>query len=358
MIRPAFAFAALALFPHYAFAAPSACSCKHLESLQQEVENSRYEAQFFAKMAERFTEIRRHFEEANKDPTNPDAGVNWANRLGVMHEQMMAQDFHLPNPRVSGYTGPDKVDMPFGTCEQKKDDLDKLAEGSPCTEIGDITLAHEAAHRAKCSAMGAQTYWARTWDELAAEEATRYADQAKAMEKLLKSVIDKGTLTVEAVLTPTYSAQGFSAGYSHTISKMELNGHSSDAPDWALNGKGKQVSKLEHLRIVGMSCTPSGQLDHDVDMTAKTDGFKLTLGGEMKYVSGQIKIKCKKGGGMSAFQPGEVGAGSYFTDAPFRPEMSFVRDASTMDFAQILKGGGISVSGEERVTVKLECPGE
>lgn len=358
MIRSVRAASAFFLLVFPSLADTADCSCKHLESLQQEVENARYEAKFFAEMARKFSEIRKHFEDANKDPANPDAGVNWANRLGVLHEQMMTQDFHLPNPRVAGYSGPDTVDMPFGSCEQKPEDLTKLGEGSSCKEIGDIALAHEAAHRSLCTKMGASAYWARTWDEIAAEEAARYADMAKALENLLKSVIDKGSLTVEAVLTPTYSAQGFSASYSHTISKMTLKGHSSDAPDWALNGAGKQVSKLERLKIVGMSCTPSGQLDHDVDMTAKTDGFSLSLGGKMKYVSGQIAIKCMKGMGMSGFEPGEVGAGSYFDNAPFRPEMSFVRDASTMDFAQILKSGGISVSGEERVTVKLECPGE
>lgn len=348
----------LAVLPTSAFpAAPADCSCKHLESLQQEVENARYEAKFFADMAEKFKAIRAHFEEANKDPTNPDAGVNWANRLGLEHERMMAQDFHLPNPRVKGYSGPDSVTMPFGTCEQNDKDLTKLAEGSSCREIGEATSAHEAAHRALCARIGAKAYWERTWDEIAAEEAARYADQAKAMENLLKKVIDNGTLTVEAVLTPVYSAPGFKAGYSHTISRMELKGHSTDAPEWALNGQGRQVSKIEFLKLVGMNCTPSGELIDDVTMTAKTDGFTLSLEGQNKYVSGQVKVKCKGGGGMSGFQPGEMGGGPYFAGEHLASEMSFVRDVATMEFAQVVKSGGINVSGEERVTVKLECPG-
>ena len=356
MIRSAFAFSLLLLFTPFAAAAP--CSCKNLESLQQETENARYEAQFFADMARKFKAIRDHFEEANKDPTNPDAGVNWANRLGLERERMMAQEFHLPNPHVTGDTGPSHVNMPFGTCAQNPDDLKSLAKGSACAEIGDIALAHEAAHRALCDRMGKTDYWMRAWDELAAEEAARYAEQAQAMERLLKGVVDKGTLTVEAVLTPTYSAQGFTARYSHTISKMELKGHSSGAPEWALMGNGRQISRLEHVQIVGMSCTPSGELIEDAGLTARTNGFSLSLAGRMKYVSGQIKIKCKKGMGMSGFQPGEAGAGSYFEAEPFRPEMSMVRDVSTMAFAQIVKSGGINVTGEERVTVKLECPGE
>lgn len=338
-------------------AAPADCSCKHLESLQQEVENARYEAKFFADMAAKFKEIRAHFEEANKDPTNPDAGVNWTNRLGLEHERMMAQEFRLPNPRVKGYSGPDSVSMPFGTCKQNGDDLTKLGDGAACREIGAATLAHEAAHRALCAQIGAGAYWARSWDEIAAEEAARYADQAKTMENLLKKVIDNGTLTVEAVLTPVYTAQGFRAGYSHTISKMELKGHSSDAPDWALDGKGRQVSKIEFLKLAGMNCTPSGELIDDVDMTAKTDGFTLSLEGRNTYVSGPVKVKCKGGGGMSGYQPGETGGGPYFAGEHFAPEMSFIRDVATKEFAQVVKSGGINVSGEERVTVKLECPG-
>ena len=115
---------------------------------------------------------------------------------------------------------------------------------------------------------------------------------------------------------------------------------------------------FEKERQIAHDQTSFFELIEDAGLTARTNGFSLSLAGRMKYVSGQIKIKCKKGMGMSGFQPGEAGAGSYFEAEPFRPEMSMVRDVSTMAFAQIVKSGGINVTGEERVTVKLECPGE
>lgn len=356
MIRPAFAFLLVLNFAPFAAAAP--CSCKNLESLQQETENARYEAQFFADLANRLKAFEGRQIEVNKDPANPDSGKSVLVASAQERQRIMASEFRLPHGQVKDYTGPASVDMEPLTCSQKPADLAGLQSGAPCDEIGAISVAHETRHAADCEAMGAEAYWARLPSVIAAEEAARYAEQAKAMEDLLKGVIDKGTLTVEAVLTPTYSAQGFTARYSHTISKMELKGHSSGAPEWALMGNGRQISRLEHVQIVGMSCTPSGELIEDAGLTARTDGFSLSLAGRMKYVSGQIKIKCRKGMGMSGFQPGEAGAGSYFEAEPFRPEMSMVRDVSTMAFAQIVKSGGINVTGEERVTVKLECPGE
>ena len=51
------------------------CSCRNLESLQQELENAIYDATFFDDLSRRLDVIEKRQADINKnDPTNPDAG--------------------------------------------------------------------------------------------------------------------------------------------------------------------------------------------------------------------------------------------------------------------------------------------
>jgi hypothetical protein len=118
--------AALVLATSRAFAMDS-CSCKNLESLQQELKNAIYETGFFDSLSQRLDAIEKK-----------------------------------------------QAEMESGKCTQNAADLEAMRKGSACQEIADITLKHEEAHRTLCTSMGADRYWGRMPSEIAAEEAQRY----------------------------------------------------------------------------------------------------------------------------------------------------------------------------------------
>src|SRR5690606_21354156 len=120
-------------------------------------------------------------------------------RDGFMKPPSEGGIFELPHPNVTGYTGPKTVDLEPNTCENKTGVLEALELGSPCRDIAEITLRHEAVHRAECSAIGWQAYWARLPSSIAAEESERYVQQAREMRDQLKRVIDDGEVTLEGV---------------------------------------------------------------------------------------------------------------------------------------------------------------
>ena len=141
-------------------AAPSAfaqdsCSCKNLESLQQELKNAIYEAGFFQGLSQRLDVIEKQQIEINKNPTNPESGKLVLQVSANARKDIIAKEYRLPHPNVAGYTGPDAVDMEAGKCTQDAANLEAMRKGSPCNEIADITLKHEEPHRDLCKTMGA-----------------------------------------------------------------------------------------------------------------------------------------------------------------------------------------------------------
>ena len=118
------------------------CSCRNLESLQQELENAVYEAKFFADLSKRLDGIEKKQADINKnDPTNPDAGRLVLQVSADARHDIMAKEFKPPHGQVTGYTGPGSIDMEAGKCTQSQSALDAMAKGSPCQEIADITQA-------------------------------------------------------------------------------------------------------------------------------------------------------------------------------------------------------------------------
>ena len=206
--------------------------------------------------------------------------------------------------------------MEAGKCTQNAADLEAMRKGSPCKEIADITLQHEATHRDLCKTMGADAYWARLPSKIAAEEAERYRAQADAMRGQLKRVIDEGTLTVEAIMEPRVFGPQFDVTYSYVTPKLELKGKSSPASDkWTLNGKGSQAGTIKKAKIAGMTCKPSGQLNDTVTMAFDTDGLTMSVDEKTKAASGDIYIKCAGGFGMS-MRPKEDQGGGNLIKAP------------------------------------------
>lgn len=335
------------------------CSCKNLESLQQELENAIYEADFFAKLSKRLDAVEKKQADINEnDPTNPDAGRLVLQVSANARDQIMAGEFKPPHARVAGYTGPERVDMEAGKCTQKQADLDAMAAGSPCREIADITLEHEATHRRLCESIGADAYWARLPSVIAAEEAERYRAQADAMRRQLKRVIDEGTITVEAIMEPRVYQSQFDVTYSYVTPKIELDGKSSPGSDrWTLDGKGIQHGTIKKMKIAGMSCTASGELRDDVKLSFDTDGLDMSLVTTTTSSKGDIYIKCKGGFGQSMRPGGETGSGSVFSGERLKNASEFVVPVAEMEFGKVIAGGGVSVSGEMKTTVTLVCPG-
>jgi hypothetical protein len=350
--------AALCLWAGSADAMDS-CSCKNLESLQQELENALYEASFFDSLSRRLDAIEKKQADLNKnDPTNANAGRLVLQVSADARKEIMAKEFKPPHGEVTGYTGPGSVDMEAGKCTQSQTALDAMRNGSPCQEIADITLEHESAHRKLCETMGADAYWARLPSQIAAEEAQRYKAQADAMRKQLKRVIDEGTITVEAIMEPRIYRPQFDVTYSYVTSKIELDGRSSPASDnWTLKGDGKQAGTIKHMKIAGMSCKASGQLNDDVSLSLDTDGLQMSLTATTVAKAGDIHITCKGGFGQSMRPQGESGSGSSFSGEPLKNSSEFVVPVSEMEFGKMIAQSGLSVSGELKTTVTLVCPG-
>jgi hypothetical protein len=340
------------------FADLQQCSCRNLESLQQELENALYEAKFFADMAEQLKQREDELTEAKKDPTNPDSGLDVFMTSSNLRQAIM-NGFSLPHLPAKDYTGPATVNMTYGSCEQPQSQLDAMRDGSQCKDIADITLRHEELHRALCNSMGATAYWDRMPSAIAVEEAERYRQQADEMRAALKLVIDMGTMTVEARMEPRIAGPQFDVTYSYVTASTELGGKSSPGSDtWTLNGKGNQAGKIKQARLAGMTCTSSGQLNDDVDFVMQTDGLSMSLDSTSKGKPGDLYLRCKKGFGMSMRPKGETGQGQIFSSLPMRLETEYSLDVKTMPFAQVIAQGGMSVSGSYVAKVKLICPGD
>ena len=335
------------------------CSCKNLESLQQELENAIYDATFFDDLSKRLDAIeKKQADINNNDPTNPDAGRLVLQVSADARNEIMSTEFKPPHGKVTGYTGPGSVDMEPGKCTQSQAALDAMRNGSPCQEIADITLEHEAAHRKLCEQMGADAYWARLPSQIAAEEAARYKAQADAMRKVLKKVIDEGTITIESIMEPRIYRPQFDVTYSYVTPKIELTGKSSPGSDsWTLKGKGKQSGSIKQVKIAGLSCKASGQINDNLSLSFETDGLEMSLDISNVSTIGDIYLKCKGGFGQSMRPQGETGSGTAFSGERLQNKSELVEPVANMAFGKAIAQAGLSVSGERKTTVTLVCPG-
>jgi len=339
--------------------AGESCSCKNLESLQQELENAQYQAKYFAELSRQLKQFEDQLIKDKKDPTNPRSGDSLEVAADNEWKRLHAEQYRPPHPNVKDYTGPAAVDMPRGTCTQSAAALEALRAGSPCKEIADITLEHEAQHRAKCTKEGAAKYWARLPSQFTAEEAERYEAQATAMRKQLKRVIDEGTVTVEAEMEMRVFGPQFDVTYSYVTDPMEMQGKSSPgADDWTLKGDGHQAGTIKRAKIAGMNCKPSGQINDAVASTLNTDGLRFSLDESTTGQAGDVKLKCKGGFGMSMRPQGETGGGRLLDKQRLATEVSKDTDVSEMDFAKYIRQGGMSVAGSHKLKVQLVCPGQ
>lgn len=352
----AFSLASLTALATPALADLQQCSCRNLQSVQEELKNADYLAKFFTNLAAQLKAVEDPLIEAHKDPTHPDSNVSIYHRSSLKRTEIM-RSFKLPYRPAHGYKGPATVDMRYGSCEQPAAMLEALRAGSQCKELADFALEHEAIHRVKCAKDTAAVYWDRLPSYFAAEEAERYREQARATRALLKRIIDEGTVTIEAKLEPRISGPQFDVTYSYVTQSVEMEGNSSPGSDtWTLKGKTSRAGKIKSVKLAGMSCKPSGQINDDIDLAMELDGLTMGLDSKSKGKPGDIKIRCKGGHGMSMRPQGEVDGGNVFADEGFTVDTDVSQDVRSLPFAKYIPSG-MSVSGTNTVSVKLVCPG-
>lgn len=342
-----------------------ACACKHLESLQQELENAEFLQRYMLEEAKQLEAIEKPLQEAKKDPTHPDSRVNIEGRTSRARDELRAKEMKLPHPRVKGYTGPDAVNFDPETCKNNPNDLKALREGSSCKELGDIAVAHEEGHRVICLKMNAAkkySYLFRPLSVVAREEADRYREQAKATRALLKKAIDEGKMRVSEETELNAASQGFEATYFYQTKPFDLEGKSSPGADkWAMSGEGARTGVIKRVSIPGIQCTPYGQLNDKEAAQMTLDGLNMSLNVQNVSLAGDVGMRCRapnggQGFGQSMRPVGESGAGEVFKDARVKFKSEFVTDAKDMPYAKVLSQGGMSVSGASKTTVELVCP--
>ena len=354
-MSPAFAFAAPA-------PAPAPCTCKHIEALQQELENALYLEKFQADLSKKVKAAEdEHRELREKNPQHPLARfpVEWASELEWSQEKAKVSQ---PHPVVKGYKGPESIPVITGTCTNNPDLLTQLKEGVSCTEIGPIILKHEQEHIAICKQMGKEAYWARLYSEIAAEEAARYKAQAKALRALLKKVIDASTVKVSEETTLKVTAAGTEHNYKMSMPAFKLSGKSSEGKDdWELAGEGKRSTSITSLKLPGMTCTPSAKkLSSKVTATLKLDGLKMKLDQTSVTEGGTISVTCKvpgvgQGQGMGIAPPGDTGSGEVFKNAKVKLQSEFKEDVAKTSWGKAISATGVTATGTSTTKVTITC---
>ncbi|UDL89964.1 hypothetical protein LGH82_00670 [Mesorhizobium sp. PAMC28654] len=73
-----------------AIAGQKQCSCQDLQSIQEELKNAEYEAQFFSDMAKKLKAVEDPLIEAHKNPIDPDSDVNIGHRSSLKRTEIMS----------------------------------------------------------------------------------------------------------------------------------------------------------------------------------------------------------------------------------------------------------------------------
>lgn len=343
-------------------AAPKACTCKHLESIQQELANALYLAKYQADMAKKVKKAEDDQRALRKKHPNHPLAKYPVEKISRQEWEKLRDQVSLPFPQVTGYTGPDSVGLIEGECKNEPKDLEGLADGASCKELGTITLKHEKEHRDLCTQMGKAVYWKRLFSEIAAEEADRYTVQAKAIRTLLKKVIDASTVKVSEETDLKISSGPVEYNYRLSMPAFKLTGKSSEGKDdWELKGTGTRTVGITSVKIPGMTCTPSNQkLPSKITGTLELDGLKMKLNQESVTQGGSLSLTCKvpgkgQGFGYGVAPPGERGAGEVFKDVDVKLDTSIVENVAQSSWGKVINQTGVSASGTSTTKVTITC---
>jgi len=346
--------------PGLAFAAPKACTCKNLASVQQELKNAIYLADFMTKLSKKVADAEEAQRELKKkDPNNP---LSRRSVRDVSEQVWTKEKAKLSVPRVPGDTGPEAIGLEEGTCKNQASDLKKVADGAACKELGDFALKHEEAHRKLCEGMGKEAYWKRLYSEFAAEEAERYKAQAKSIRDLLKKVIDGSTVKISEETELQIKASGMQHTYHIKTEAFKVSGKSSPGKDdWELTGKGTRTLAVTSVTMPGMTCTPPPQkLASKVTGTLKLDGLTMKLDATAETVGGTLTLQCKvpgkgQGFGYGVAPPGETGGGEVFNNKDVQLASTFPEEVAKTSWGKAINQAGVTATGTQTTKVEITC---
>jgi len=342
-------------FAGSALAGPPECTCRNLESLQQDYQNAVFLEGYMRKLAEILAaEETRLTGLKNSSNSDPDSDVSILTRTANMRDAYRNENLNLPFPTVAGYTGPESVPMPFGTCQQEQALLDAMENGSPCAAIAAAALNHERGHRDLCNALGATAYWDRLLSVKTLEEADMYKQQASDLKAELRRVLDVSKVELVGSWRHTVDAQGqMVATYLEETQSGDI-GAPSGGDTWTMTGQGNSSTTIESAKIAGMNCTPNGSINHDIDVAMTTDGLTFGLETQTRRTAGDVSLKCKGGFGMS-MPTNDTGSGTVATNQPLVAGDNPLPAEWAETIKAMMSAGGVTITGEPDYKLVVSC---
>lgn len=341
-------------------AGPPPCTCRNLESLQQEYQNAVYLEVYMRKLAAHLKGVETLQTGLNTSSnSSPDQGDSVVQKSANARLAFEKANLKLPFPQTKGYTGPASVEMIPGQCKQSASDLAALENGSPCEAIADMALAHELAHSDLCVKMGANAYWARMPSEIALEEAEMYRIQALNLKAELRRVMDVSDLRLVGEFRQKLGDDSATYADEITFDSGDLKLSSQGGDRWTMTGEGDTVSMVV-LDVV--SPEPQVCMSQPVrdkfSVTLKTDG--LTFDVETTGHDGhEATISCNGGLSVPFFGSPFGGAQARrlkvaMGDTPLPSENDWLLSAIVGAAAS----GGASMSTVQTATLRLTCEGQ
>ena len=337
------------------FAGPPACTCQNLESLQQDYQNAvflerkkRALAAYLKAQEDRLAGLKVT---SNQDPDNDLDITATVGNLKVKFEKDYGE---MPFPQVAGYSGPDTVDMPFGTCEQNRDDLAALEKGSPCAAMADAALLHELGHSNLCTAIGAKAYWSRPASALALEEAGFYKEQAANLKSELRNVLEDAKVELRGTWRHTLSGQGLTVTYFYETQTGDI-GKASGGDTWTMTGKGETATSIESMKLPGMSCTSQGAVRNSMDVVLTTDGLTFGLESRESRVAGEIVTQCGDGGG-GTLPTTDTGSGELTSGQALVAGDNPLPYGWATTIKLLMRMGGMEMTGDPDMVLSVTCP--
>jgi hypothetical protein len=340
-----------------ALAAPPPCTCENLESLQQEYQNAVYLEKYMRDLAAvlKAEEVRLEGLKLSSN-TDPDQNLSITATVGNLAEQYEANNFRPPFWPAKDYTGPSDVKMPYGTCEQKQEDLDAMEAGSVCEAIAEAPLAHEAAHRHLCrDVLGPEAYWNRPLSEFKLEEAEMYKLQAENLKAELRRVLDAATIRLRGQWVHTVEAQRMMKVVYNYQTLSEDIGGASGGDSWTMAGSGETTNSIDQIVLAGMNCSSTGAIKQEFDVAMTTDGLTFGLELATRRVDGDVGIRCPGGMGMS-LPTADAANGTIVSAQPLVLGDNALPTGWADTIKALMASGGVSVTGEPEMVLSVTCP--
>lgn len=344
-----------------AMAGPPACTCTHLESLQQEYRNAIYLEGFMRQMAEVLkTEEQRLRNLKFTSNADPDGNLDIQSTVLAMRDRYVAQKMRLPFPKVKGYIGPDEVTMPHGSCQQPETQLKAMVAGAPCDAIADATAAHELMHRDLCRAMGDHAYWNRLPSVMTLEKAERYRAQAANLKSEIGRVLEKSELRLHGEWHYTIIGPDVEISYRNIFESDNLSRLLQGSEILSFFGQGKHRAALERMKAADMTCTSDSVISNDFRVTVQTDGLSFDLDYETGDQKFGMTVQCKspygEGFGMSLpIEGAGIGSGRLAASQPLVVGDNVVANDWVDGVRAVIEGGGMRLTGDPRTVLSLTC---